>query len=417
MGKMIEIEQKYYCNNYDELITLLKKQGLIISNTLEEVDEYFTDINSDFIKNRTCLRLRKSNNKCLELTFKGKSKELSNNYAKYENSLKLNMNDYENIIEILNGIGYYSYCIVNKKRSTYSKEDNDIIYNVMIDNLYDVGTFVEFELLCKNKEKNMEILQEKLNIFVNNFSTLNLKSADIPYRDFVASNTYKNILPKNSFEAILLDLDGTLINSEKKFFESFRKVIYDKYHFEITLEEYENNELKMNANLIKSLKKQKIIPKDHLEIDIMQLVYSEYEEKFKELLSENEVSLNFELLKNIKKKNIKLALVTTCRRKFINLLLEKLDLYDLFEVIVAREDVNSLKPASDAYILALEKLKLKPENCIAIEDSERGIESANSANIKTIQVSDYLIHNKKSEKVDLVDKLSRILLSIINNKE
>lgn len=417
MGKMIEIEQKYYCENNEKLIKLLKKQGLILKNTIEEIDEYFTDINSYFIKNRTCLRLRKINNKYLELTFKGKSKELSNNYAKYENSIKLNINDYDNVVDILNGMGYYSYCIVEKIRSTYSKEDNDIIYNTMIDNLYNIGTFVEFELLCKNKENNIEILQEKLDMFVSNFSTLNLKSADMPYRDFVARNTYKNILPSNSFRAILLDLDGTLINSEKKFFESFRKVIYDKYNVEITLKDYENNELKMNANLINSLKKQKIIPKDHSEKDIMKLVYNEYEEKFKELLSENEVSLNFELLKNIHKKNIKLALVTTCQRKFINLLLEKLDLYNLFEVIVAREDVKNLKPASDAYILALKKLELKPENCIAIEDSERGIQSSKSSNIKTIQVNDYLINNEKSEKVELVDKLSRILLSIINNKE
>ncbi len=417
MGKMIEIEQKYYCTDYEELIKLLKKQGLTMRNTLEEIDEYFTDIDSDFVKNRTCLRLRKSNNEYLELTFKGKSKELSNNYAKYENSIKLNINDYENIIDILNGMGYYSYCIVNKTRSTYNKEDNDIIYSAMIDKLHSIGTFVEFELLCKNKEKNMEILQKKLNDFVSNFSILNLKSADMPYRDFVASNTYKKILPKNSFEAILLDLDGTLINSEKKFFESFRKVIYDHYNVEITLEDYENNELKMNANLINSLKEQKIIPKNHSEKDIMKLVYNEYEEKFKELLSENEVSLNFELLKSIKRKNIKLALVTTCRKKFIDLLLEKLNLYNLFEVIVVREDVKNLKPAPDAYVLALKKLELKPENCIAIEDSERGIESSNSAHIKTIQVNDYLIHNERSKKVVLVDKLSRILLSIINNKE
>lgn len=417
MGKMIEIEQKYYCGNYNELIKLLKEQALIMKNTIEENDEYFTDINSDFIKNRTCLRLRRSNNECLELTFKGKSKDLSNNYAKYESSIKLNINDYDNIIDILKGMGYYSYCIVNKIRSIYSKEENDIIYSAMIDNLHNIGTFVEFELLCKNQEKNIEILQKKLNNFVNEFSRLNLKSADMPYRDFVASNTYKNILPMNSFEAILLDLDGTLINSEKKFFESFRKVIYDKYNVEITLEDYETNELKMNANLINSLKKQKIIPKNHSEKDIMRLVYNEYEEKFKELLSENEVSLNFELLKSLKKKNIKLALVTTCRRKFINLLLEKLDLYNLFEVIVAREDVEKLKPAPDAYILALRNLELAPENCIAIEDSERGIQSSKSANIKTIQVNDYLIHNEQSEKVDLVDKLSRVLLSIINNKE
>ena len=35
---MIEIEQKYYCTDYEELIKLLKKQGLTMRNTLEEID-------------------------------------------------------------------------------------------------------------------------------------------------------------------------------------------------------------------------------------------------------------------------------------------------------------------------------------------------------------------------------------------
>ena len=36
------------------------------------------------------------------------------------------------------------------------------------------------------------------------------------------------------YKLIALDLDGTLINSEKKFYESFRKTLYNKYNIEIT---------------------------------------------------------------------------------------------------------------------------------------------------------------------------------------
>ena len=416
MGKFIEIEQKYYCSNNKELIKFIDNAGLIKNKSYEEIDEYFTDINSIFVKDRTCLRLRKSNDS-LELTFKGKSKELSNSYAKYENNVKLSIDDYDNIVDILKGLGYYSYCIVDKLRTTYSMDSGDLIYSVMIDNLNSIGTFVEFELLCKNSDNDIDALQKKLNDFVQKFSALGLKSADMPYRDFVAKNTFERILPSDSLKAIMLDLDGTLINSEKKFFESFRKVISERYSIDITLDEYESNELKMNANLINSLKEKGFIPKNHLEQDIMKLVYQEYEEKFKDLLSEKEVYLNFELLKILKKKGIKLALVTTCRREFIDLLLDKLDIYDLFEVIVAREDVENLKPASDAYIMALNDLNIENNNCIAIEDSERGIKSSISAKIKTIQVNDYSINKEKSKDAAFSEKLSRVLLSIINNED
>ena len=51
--------------------------------------------------------------------------------------------------------------------------------------------------------------------------------------------------------------------------------------------------------------------------------------------------------------------------------------------------MKNLKPSSDAYLLVLDKLNLKPEECIAIEDSLRGIKSSIGANIKTYKVDEY----------------------------
>lgn len=172
--------------------------------------------------------------------------------------------------------------------------------------------------------------------------------------------------------------------------------------------EYENNELKQNANLINYLKEKNIIAKEENESIIMQQVYIEYEKKFMELLDENEVLLNFELLKKIKNKGLRLGLVSTSKIKFINILLQKLNIENLFEIIVSREDVENLKPAPDAYLLALKKMNILSDSCIAFEDSERGINAALSTNIKTIQVDDYK-ENKSNEKI------SRILLAIINH--
>ena len=412
MSKRVEIEQKFYCNNHEKLLEIINKNNLKKCSEKYESDEYFTDINSIYIKNRTCLRIRNVDNKYLELTFKGKSKELTNNYAKIENNINLDISNYDSIVGLLYSLGYFSYSVVNKNRTTYTKKVDDFEYNVMIDKIENLGDFVEFELLYYKDEKDIDYLQKELNEFVEKFKCLNFESANLPYRDFVANKTYINVLPQNKLSAILFDLDGTLIDSEQKFFESFRHVISLRYNYNISYDEYESFELKQNAKLIINLKNKGIIDERESDEIIMRDVYLEYENKFMDLLDKNEVSLNFELLKQLKNKGLRLALVSTSRKKFIDMLLAKLNIENLFEIVISREDVKNLKPSPDAYIMALNQLNISSDCCIAFEDSERGIVASKKANIKTIQVNDFI--KDKTKSTEISEKLSRILLSIIN---
>lgn len=412
MSKRVEIEQKFYCNNHEKLLEIINKNNLKKCSEKYESDEYFTDINSIYIKNRTCLRIRNVDNKYLELTFKGKSKELTNNYAKIENNINLDISNYDSIVGLLYSLGYFSYSVVNKNRTTYTKKVDDFEYNVMIDKIENLGDFVEFELLYYKDEKDIDYLQKELNEFVEKFKCLNFESANLPYRDFVANKTYINVLPQNKLSAILFDLDGTLIDSEQKFFESFRYVISLRYNYNISYDEYESFELKQNAKLIINLKNKGIIDERESDEIIMRDVYLEYEKKFMDLLDKNEVSLNFELLKQLKNKGLRLALVSTSRKKFIDMLLAKLNIENLFEIVISREDVKNLKPSPDAYIMALNQLNISSDCCIAFEDSERGIVASKKANIKTIQVNDFI--KDKTKSTEISEKLSRILLSIIN---
>ncbi|MCI6001709.1 MAG: class IV adenylate cyclase [Tenericutes bacterium] len=412
MSKRVEIEQKFYCNNHEKLLEIINKNNLKKCSEKYESDEYFTDINSIYIKNRTCLRIRNVDNKYLELTFKGKSKELTNNYAKIENNINLDISNYDSIVGLLYSLGYFSYSVVNKNRTTYTKKVDDFEYNVMIDKIENLGDFVEFELLYYKDEKDIDYLQKELNEFVEKFKCLNFESANLPYRDFVANKTYINVLPQNKLSAILFDLDGTLIDSEQKFFESFRHVISLRYNYNISYDEYESFELKQNAKLIINLKNKGIIDERESDEIIMRDVYLEYEKKFMDLLDKNEVSLNFELLKQLKNKGLRLALVSTSRKKFIDMLLAKLNIENLFEIVISREDVKNLKPSPDAYIMALNQLNISSDCCIAFEDSERGIVASKKANIKTIQVNDFI--KDKTKSTEISEKLSRILLSIIN---
>ena len=81
-----------------------------------------------------------------------------------------------------------------------------------------------------------------------------------------------------------------------------------------------------------------------------------------------------------------------------------------------REDVEKLKPDMQDYVKAMKKLKVNPCNCIAIEDSKRGIIAATSADIKAIRSCQYLNESKNEQNyITSIERISSTFLIIINN--
>jgi len=61
-----------------------------------------------------------------------------------------------------------------------------------------------------------------------------------------------------------------------------------------------------------------------------------------------------------------------------------------FQVIAAGDIVPAKKPAPDIYVWAMQQLGLKPDECLAFEDSENGIRSSLGANLRTVvTINDY----------------------------
>ncbi len=61
-----------------------------------------------------------------------------------------------------------------------------------------------------------------------------------------------------------------------------------------------------------------------------------------------------------------------------------------FQVIAAGDVVPAKKPAPDIYVWAMQQLGLKPEECLAFEDSENGIRASLGANLRTVvTINDY----------------------------
>lgn len=86
-----------------------------------------------------------------------------------------------------------------------------------------------------------------------------------------------------------------------------------------------------------------------------------------------------------------LAIASGATRQDIDLVLAGLDLADLFQVIVSADDVARSKPDPQTYSQAVRKLakihterNLKPDQCLAIEDTVVGLASARDAGLITL---------------------------------
>ena len=85
--------------------------------------------------------------------------------------------------------------------------------------------------------------------------------------------------------------------------------------------------------------------------------------------------------------DIRLAIATSTSRINVDKLFEAtlgMTVLDKFEAICCGNDVDAVKPAPDLYLLALKRLGLPPEECLAFEDSEIGLKAACAAGIPTI---------------------------------
>jgi HAD superfamily hydrolase (TIGR01509 family) len=96
------------------------------------------------------------------------------------------------------------------------------------------------------------------------------------------------------------------------------------------------------------------------------------------------------LIREAKEEGLRLAIATTTTPANVSALLQHSldpDSEAWFEVIAAGDVVPAKKPAPDIYLWAMQQMDLKPEACLAIEDSYNGVQSASGASIKSILVT------------------------------
>lgn len=92
-----------------------------------------------------------------------------------------------------------------------------------------------------------------------------------------------------------------------------------------------------------------------------------------------------EMLEGLSAAGVPMALVTNTRRDLADQALESIGRH-YFSVSVCGDEVPAGKPSPDPYLRAAEMLGLRPEDCLAIEDSVTGSTSAESAGCAVLVV-------------------------------
>ena len=187
----------------------------------------------------------------------------------------------------------------------------------------------------------------------------------------------------HTIKGFFFDLDGTLVDTHESNYRAYKSATKAVLNIELdsTLKRYIKSGASSNDFL------EQLIPnitKDQIK-DINEQKKFEYEEHL--IHSKPNVEL-VGFLEQISKTGIT-VLVTTAKKSNAKTVLKRYNLEPLVDYIVFGEDVTSMKPDPEAYLLALKLTGLNENEVVAFEDSNKGIDAAHSAGIRTIRIEEF----------------------------
>lgn len=93
-----------------------------------------------------------------------------------------------------------------------------------------------------------------------------------------------------------------------------------------------------------------------------------------------------ELIERIRELKVPIAIASSGERRWINVVLERMNMTDVFNPIVLAADVGIGKPDPTVYLEAARILNVDPVTCVAYEDSTNGLRSAKSAGMTCVAI-------------------------------
>lgn len=205
------------------------------------------------------------------------------------------------------------------------------------------------------------------------------------------------------YKAIFWDNDGVLVDTEKLYYLA-NKMMFETIGVTLTEQLYHDNFLVKSSGAWHLTKELGISALQLQELrDLRNKLYAE-------LLCREKLLIEgvFETLEYLSDK-YHMSIVTSSRKDHFDLIHRSTDILHYFKFILTGEDFTQYKPHPEPYLMALKRSGFSKEECIIIEDSERGLQSANAAGIDCIIIPHRLSREGNfSGAVKILDSIAEL---------
>ncbi len=185
---------------------------------------------------------------------------------------------------------------------------------------------------------------------------------------------------KSDFRALIFDMDGTLIDSERIHWQAW-KVTLGAHGARVP----DYQDFKKYVGVSDEQMAAEFISSGALRLSGNQLVANKCS-AYHELIPEIELLPGVEKILERFSGRCRMAVASSSPHREVRAILAHHKLSDYFETVVGGDMVERKKPDPEIYTLTVSRLSLVPADCIAFEDSQSGIAAADSAGLATIAV-------------------------------
>eukprot|EP00667_Euglena_gracilis_P023854 EG_transcript_27173 len=197
-------------------------------------------------------------------------------------------------------------------------------------------------------------------------------------------------------KAVIFDFDGVIADSEPLHFKAILEVAKRTFGIDFSFAYYLEHLIHFDdRDAFRFLQKSKHEGQE-LEGSRLDELCNEKQRALERLLEQGEAPAALdgaaELIRALHARGLALAIGTGATRRDIELMLQALGLQPHFPIVVAADDVSKSKPDPETYTKAFQRLQdgcpgLEQRDCIVIEDTAGGAQSALDAGLRVLAVA------------------------------